>query len=110
MNVAAIIGSLQSVCLPAVVLGELLHGAGASGRSADNLRQVRDFAQKCELLEVTAEVAERYATLKLELRAAGKPIPDNDIWIAALCLECGVPLVTRDGHFGHLPALSVVSW
>lgn len=110
VQVASLIGSLKSVSLPVAVLGELLYGAGASSRSAENLRKVREFAQKCVLLEVTAEVAERYAALKLELRIAGKPIPENDLWIAALCLESGVPLITRDGHFAHLTTLSVVSW
>ncbi|MGV3719307.1 MAG: type II toxin-antitoxin system VapC family toxin [Actinomycetota bacterium] len=110
VQVASMIGSLQSVCLPVVVLGELLYGAGASSRTAENLRKVREFAQKCALLDINADVAERYATLKLELRAAGKPIPDNDLWIAALCLEAGIPLITRDCHFAHLTTLSICSW
>lgn len=110
VEAASLIGSFQSVCLPVVVLGELLYGAGASGRAAENLRRIHEFAGKCMLIEVTGEVAKRYSELRLQLRAAGRPIPDNDLWIAAACISAGVPLMTRDAHFAHVPALRVVSW
>ena len=110
VNAASLIGSFQTVFLPVVVLGELLYGAGLSGRAAENRRRVAAVAAKCTLLEVTAEVAERYSELRLQLRSAGRPIPDNDLWIAAVCIAAGVPLITRDGHFAHLPTLQVLAW
>jgi tRNA(fMet)-specific endonuclease VapC len=110
VNAASLIGSFTTVFLPVVVLGELLYGAGASGRAAENTRNVQQFAGKCAMLEITAEVAQRYSELRLELRSAGKPIPDNDLWIAAVCLVAGIPLITRDGHFAHLSTLRVISW
>jgi tRNA(fMet)-specific endonuclease VapC len=109
-GVASMLGSADTVYLPAVVLGELLYGAAATGRPEANCALMLEFASKCELLEVNAEVAERYSELKLELRQAGKPIPDNDLWIAALCLTAGVPLVSWDRHFAELSALQVLSW
>jgi tRNA(fMet)-specific endonuclease VapC len=110
LDVSSLLGSFQTVYLPVVVLGELLYGAGASGRVAENRRNVREFAKECVLLDVTEAVAERYSELKLQCRTDGKPIPDNDLWIAATCVAAGVPLITRDGHFAHLSALRVVSW
>lgn len=110
VNAASLIGSFQTVFLPVVALGELLYGAGASGRARENRRKVIEFASKCTLLEVTGEVAERYSELRLQLRSAGRPIPDNDVWIAAACIAAGVPLITRDGHFAQLSTLRVVSW
>lgn len=110
VDAASLIGSFQIVFLPVVVLGELLYGAGASARSAENRRRVAEFGAKCSLLEVTAATAELYSDLRLQLRAAGRPIPDNDLWIAATCLEAGLPLITRDSHFAQLPALQVLSW
>jgi tRNA(fMet)-specific endonuclease VapC len=106
----ALIGSFNRIQLPVVVLGELLYGAGASRRAEANRRVVREFAANCTLLELTQDVAERYSELKLHLRSAGKPVPDNDLWIAAACVAAGIPLITRDAHFAHLPALKVLCW
>ena len=109
-KVLSLIGSYEAVCLPVVVLGELLYGAGASVRVAENRQKVFEFMDNCEMLEVSPVVAEKYAELRLQLRSSGKPIPDNDLWIAAACVVAGVPLITRDGHFSTLSALQVVSW
>jgi tRNA(fMet)-specific endonuclease VapC len=110
VNAASLIGSFHTVFLPVVVLGELLYGAGASARAAENRRKVDEFAGKCKVLEVTVAVAERYSELRLQLRHVGTPIPDNDLWIAATCIVEGVPLITRDGHFGHLSMLQTLAW
>lgn len=109
-EVATLLGALPEVLLPVVVLGELLYGAAHSGRPDSNRERVLAFAAECRLLEVTPAVAERYAELKLALRHEGRPIPENDLWIAATCLMAGVPLITRDRHFDPVPGLEVVSW
>lgn len=110
VRAASVIGSFPTICLPVVVLAELLYGAGVSARAAQNRRRVEEFAAKCDLLEVTRKVGEQYAGTRMHLRAAGRPIPDNDLWIAAACLVAGVPLITRDGHFSHVPTLQIVTW
>jgi tRNA(fMet)-specific endonuclease VapC len=110
VNAASLIGSCETVFLPVIVLGELLYGANASGRSVENRRKVEEFARECTVLEITRGVAERYAELKLRLRTAGRPIPDNDLWIAACCIAAGIPLITRDGHFSQVHSLQVLSW
>jgi predicted nucleic acid-binding protein len=48
---------------------------------------------------------ERYARLFVQLKRAGTPVPDNDLWIAALVLEHDLTLITRDRHFGCIPQL-----
>jgi tRNA(fMet)-specific endonuclease VapC len=60
--------------------------------------------------EVTFETARRYAELRLALKRAGRPIPSNDLWIAATCLRHGLVLVTADAHFTHCPGLVVENW
>jgi tRNA(fMet)-specific endonuclease VapC len=80
------IGSFTTLLLPVTVLGELIYGAAASARAALNRQKVEEFAARCTLLETTAEIAEGYADLRLHLRTIGRPIPDNDLWIAAACL------------------------
>ena len=110
VDAASVVGSFENLFLPAVVLGELLFGANASGRVAENRQKVEAFARECTLIEITGAVAERYAELKFQLRSTGRPIPDNDLWIAACCITAGVPLITRDGHFSHVKGLRVLSW
>ena len=51
------------------------------------------------------ETAERYARVFVQLKRAGTPIPDNDLWIAALALEHDLMLITRDRHFRYIPQL-----
>ena len=52
----------------------------------------------------------RFRTLKDQLAKAGTPIPDNDLWIAAVGLEHGLPVATRDQHFARVPGLEVFHW
>jgi tRNA(fMet)-specific endonuclease VapC len=107
---AALLGSFTTLLLPVTILGEMVYGAAASARAARNRREVDQFAANCTLVETTAEIAERYAELRLHGRTIGRPIPDNDLWIAAACLVSGVPLITRDAHFAHLPLLNTLAW
>ena len=51
------------------------------------------------------ETTEQYARLFVQLKRAGTPVPDNDLWIAALAIENDLELLTRDRHFDHLPQL-----
>lgn len=54
--------------------------------------------------------AEIYAKVAAELEANGTPIPENDIWIAAVALELDMPLATRDAHFERIPGLTILKW
>ena len=51
------------------------------------------------------ETAEHYARLFVQLKRSGTPVPDNDLWIAALALEHDLLLITRDQHFERIPQL-----
>jgi tRNA(fMet)-specific endonuclease VapC len=63
----------------------------------------------CNVLGATVQTAEVYARIRFELKQAGRPIPENDIWIAAICLEHGLPLATHDQHFAAIANLQVIS-
>jgi tRNA(fMet)-specific endonuclease VapC len=89
--------------------GELLHGALKSARVDENLSRVRAFVDSCGILPYDPEVEWRYAEIKTALRRAGRPVPDNDIWIAACALASDLPLVHLDAHFDEIErALSVL--
>jgi tRNA(fMet)-specific endonuclease VapC len=97
--------SPKEFVLPAPVIGELRYGALNSRRSAENLAEVERLVSRCRALDITATTAAVYARLRLSLRSKGKPIPENDLWIAAVCLEHQMPLVTLDAHFDVVDGL-----
>ena len=57
------------------------------------------------ILFVSRETTEQYARLFVQLKRAGTPVPDNDLWIAAVAIEHDLALVTRDRHFDKVPQL-----
>ncbi len=100
----------EELFISAVVLGELYYGAYRSTNSEQNLQEIKRFTENCIVLEVNNSVAESYGLLKDYLRRRGKPIPENDIWVAATALLYELPLVARDAHFLEVPELRLVEW
>lgn len=100
---------VQSIIyLPTPVLGELLYGAANSKNAAANRQQVDRLRAACRVVAVDEQAAELYASTRLGLKAIGRPIPENDVWIAAICLRHGFELATMDGHFRYVSGLSIV--
>lgn len=58
----------------------------------------------------SATTGNHYGQVKQRLRAKGRPIPENDIWIAATALQYGLTVVTRDGHFNEVEDLLTEAW
>jgi len=94
--------------LPATVCGELLFGALNSVKKNSNLKKVNKLIQSCKILHTNMLIAESYAKIRLNLKQLGKPIPENDIWIAAICRVNKIPLLTKDKHFSFVEALKLV--
>lgn len=98
------------VCVPVIVVGELMYGARRSRHARENLERIGDFTASSMVLACDTETAENYGDIKDELRRAGTPIPENDIWIAATARQHGLLLVTRDGHFDNVEHLEHSGW
>jgi tRNA(fMet)-specific endonuclease VapC len=96
-----------AIFLPVPVVGELRFGAVQSKRSSENLRRIDDLISRSQVLDVRLATTEVYARLRLALKKKGKPIPENDLWIAAICVENALPLATDDGHFAEVEELSL---
>ena len=96
--------------LPVVALGEFLYGIRRSKERPTLERWVGEVRASCALAVVDGDTAEHYSNIREELRAAATPIPENDIWIAALCRQHHLPLASRDGHFDRVPGLKRVTW
>jgi tRNA(fMet)-specific endonuclease VapC len=105
-----IVETADVVFIPLFVLGELRAGFAGGKHAVANEEILQRFLGRSgiEVLLPTADTSKHYASLFAHLRSIGKPIPTNDIWIAALCVQHGVSLYTRDRHFDHLPTLSRV--
>ncbi|MCW5983531.1 MAG: type II toxin-antitoxin system VapC family toxin [Bryobacteraceae bacterium] len=98
------------VALPVIVLGEYRFGFAESRKRVEYERWLVRFVATCLVLDVTERTTVQYAELRSELKRAGTPIPANDAWIAALCREHALPILTRDGHFDLVKGLRRLSW
>lgn len=98
------------LCIPGTVVGELLYGADISAKPAENRRDVLSFTSKCRLLEHDFSVFDAYARIRKYLKEKGRPIPENDIWIAAAALAFDMKLITKDPHFAQIDFLSFEFW
>lgn len=86
--------------IPGIVLGEL-YGAELSGKKVSNTKKIEDLARITPILscyEHCPHLWQHKSILKLK----GTPIPENDIWIAALSAQHELTLVTGDHHFDHI--------
>lgn len=101
------IATADRVIIPSVVLGELEFGFLKGRRRTENRKKLKDFMLNphVEVAVVDHHTAEIYAEFLIYLREKGKPIPTNDIWIAAQARQSGGELAARDGHFSELPML-----
>jgi tRNA(fMet)-specific endonuclease VapC len=110
IDILALTTPAEPLFLPLVALGELYKGAEKSAQSARNRRLVDDFLQIAALLYPDSATADSYAKAAVALEAKGEVIPENDLWIAAVALECDMPLATLDAHFQRVEGLTVIPW
>ena len=108
-EVLALVRRYPTILVPAIAVGELLAGFARGNRRDENRRELRLFLDRprVTVTAATSATAERYAAVYAYLRAAGKPIPTADMWIAASAMEHGAELVTLDAHFTQLPQIIV---
>jgi len=100
----------DALYLPITVCGELLFGAKNSKKSKTNEKKLKAFMKSCKTLNSNILIAEEYANIRLELKGKGNPIPENDIWIAAICKVNNIPIATRDKHFKNIDGLKIVGF
>lgn len=100
----------SKIFVSSTVLGELHFGARKSAQAAANETRIEEFASSASVLSWDAETARHYGQIKDGLRLKGRPIPENDIWIAASAIHHGLPLATRDDHFRSVDGLRIETW
>ena len=106
-SVRDLLSRATKVYVSSIVLGELQTGFKCGSKDRKNREMLDRFLSKStvEVVDVTAETAEVYASIMDSLRKIGKPIPTNDVWIAAHATEVGAAVLTFDKHFTSIPGL-----
>ena len=109
-EVAGLVRRAEEVLYSAVVVGELMYGFRRSSQFERNTADLRSLLDSpySSFIEVGPVTADRYARIAAALRAKGRPIPTNDVWIAAHAMETGADLVSADGHFKHVEGIAWV--
>ena len=109
-EILAIVASTDEIALPVIVLGEYRYAIAQSRNRADYEKWLQGLLPDCTVLEVNEETSRHYAAINLELRRLGKPIPTNDLWIAALGRQHSFPILSRDQHFDWVPGNLRTEW
>ena len=106
-QVADLVRSAEEVLLSATVVGELLYGFRRGSRFERNVAELRSFLESpfVSFVEAGMVTSDRYSRIAAALRAKGRPIPTNDVWVAAHAMETGADLVSADGHFEHVDGI-----
>ena len=101
------LAAAEVILVPATVLGELAAGFELGSRAKENRTVLTEFLDEpfVDVLETTSAVARHYGQVFARLRRAGRPIPVNDIWIAAATIASGGHLLTFDRDFRHVEGL-----
>lgn len=100
----------DEVFISSTVLGELYFGAHKSTNVKKNLSGIEEFASSSAVLSCDADTARHYGLIKNRLQKKGMPIPENDIWIAAVAQQHGLTVVSRDDHFREVEKLKCEMW
>ena len=110
LDLAAQAPPAEPLFLSLTALGELYKGVFKSSQPDKNRLLLETFLQTVALLHPDTATAVQYARISADLERKGTPIPENDVWIAAVALECAMPLATRDAHFNHVTGLQLLRW
>ena len=108
--VIAILTRADQMAIPVIVLGEYRYGIAQSRHYATYENWLSELLRDCAVLDITEPTTQHYAEITLDLRHKGKPIPTNDLWIAALCRQHSLPLLSLDRHFDHVTGLKRIGW
>jgi predicted nucleic acid-binding protein len=109
-RIAGLLDSAEWVGVPVTVLGELFAGFEGGNRKRKDLAELDEFlsAPAVEVLPVDRATAEIFGRIAAGLRLRRRPVPTNDMWIAAACARAGATLLTWDAHFRDIPLVGAL--
>jgi predicted nucleic acid-binding protein len=76
-----------------------------------NVQMVDEFIARYEVIKPDEATAVLYGRLRAEHRLDNiRTSKMNDVWIAALCIQHDLPLLTNDHGFDSFAELRVIHW
>jgi tRNA(fMet)-specific endonuclease VapC len=109
-DIIAVLARTDLMAIPVIVLGEYRNGIAQSRHRVSCENWLAELLQDCLVLDIQEPTAHYYAEIIQELKRKGKPIPTNDLWIAALCRQHSLPLLSRDQHFDFVVGIKRINW
>jgi tRNA(fMet)-specific endonuclease VapC len=108
-DVVEVLRKSEQIGISVISIGELLSGFKGGGREKKNREELEIFldSPRVVVYPVDEDTSEFYAEIINNLREIGKPVPTNDVWIAAIAFQNGLKLFTKDIHFKTIPGLSL---
>ena len=109
-GVVEVLKKAEQIGISVISIGELLSGFKGGGREQKNREELEKFLDSPRVIvySVDEDTSEFYAEILNNLKQIGKPVPTNDIWIAAVAFQNGLKLFTKDEHFKAIAGLSLV--
>ena len=98
------------VAIPVIVLGEYRYGISQSRNHVQYEQWLAEYLPSFRILDVDERTTISYSSVRRELKKAGTPIPSNDVWIAALCRQHSLPVLSRDRHFDAVSGIIRLHW
>ena len=105
-----ILRKAAQIAIPVIVLGEYRYGISHSRKRKHYERWLAEYLPTFRILDVDERTTLSYSAVRTELKRAGTPIPSNDVWIAALCRQHSLPLLSRDRHFDAVAGIRRLEW
>ena len=106
----SVLREAEKVAVPVIVLGEYRYGILQSRYRKHYEQWLNEYLSGFRILDVDERTTVAYSAVRTELKKAGTPIPSNDVWIAALCRQHSLPLLSRDRHFDVVPGITRLEW
>lgn len=100
----------KEVFVPVIAIAELQYGAERSVHREANIQKIEKFIADSKIINCTSGTAKWYGRIMKSLRAKGRPIPQNDVWIAAIAMQHDLILLTKDKHFDNVDNLKTQDW
>ena len=110
LRLEPILRKATQIAVPVIVLGEYRYGIRQSRERRRYEHWLVEYLPKFRVLNVDEQTTTSYAAVRDELKRAGTPIPSNDVWIAALCRQYSLPVLSRDRHFDLVSGLRRIDW
>lgn len=109
-NLITKIRDQPALILNLISLGEYRFGLDGSRHRTSILVWLNVLIQRATVLSPDVETLPFYSQIRHELKSAGTPIPENDVWIAALCRQHNLAVISRDTHFDKVNKLHRITW